>query len=84
MHSIHGQITMGWKCITVSSIFIEHQFFNTVVINNVILKVNCKTKEEDCNRISLVSLIVKNLDILKKVNFIECTKFLGPQSDEYK
>lgn len=75
---------MGWKCITVSSIFIEHQFFNTVVINNVILKVNCKTKEEDCNRISLVSLIVKNLDILKKVNFIECTKFLGPQSDEYK
>lgn len=78
------KITMGWKCITVSSIFIEHQFFNTVVINNVILKVNCKTKEEDCNRISLVSLIVKNLDILKKVNFIECTKFLGPQSDEYK
>lgn len=75
---------MGWKCFTVSSIFIEHQFFNTVVINNVILKVNCKTKEEDCNRISLVSLIVKNLDILKKVNFIECTKFLGPQSDEYK
>lgn len=75
---------MGWKCITVSSIFIEHQFFNTVVINNVILKVNCKTKEEDCNRISLVSLIVKNLDILKKVNFIECTKCLGPQSDEYK
>lgn len=78
------KITMGWKCITVSSIFNEHQFFNTVVINNVILKVNCKTKEEDCNRISLVSLIVKNLDILKKVNFIECTKFLGPQSDEYK
>lgn len=75
---------MGWKCITVSSIFIKHLFFNTVVINNVILKVNCKTKEEDCNRISLVSLIVKNLDILKKVNFIECTKFLGPQSDEYK
>lgn len=78
------KITMGWKCIMVSSIFIEHQFFNTVVINNVILKVNCKTKEEDCNRISLVSLIVKNLDILKKVNFIECTKYLGPQSDEYK
>lgn len=78
------KITMGWKCFTVSSIFIEHQFFNTVVINNVILKVNCKTKEEDCNRISLVSLIVKNLDILKKVNFIECTNFLGPQSDEYK
>lgn len=78
------KITMGWKCITVSSIFIEHQFFNTVVINNVILKVNCKTKEEDCNRILLVSLTVKNLDILKKVNFIECTKYLGPQSDEYK
>lgn len=78
------KITMGWKCITVSSIFIAHQFFNTVVINNVILKVNCKTKEEDCNRILLVSLTVKNLDILKKVNFIECTKYLGPQSDEYK
>lgn len=48
-----------------------------MVINNVILKVNCKIKEEDCNRILLVSLIVKNLDIFKKVNFIECIKFLG-------
>lgn len=48
-----------------------------MVINNVIFKVNCKIKEEDCNRILLVGLIVKNLDIFKKVNFIECIKFLG-------
>lgn len=53
------KITMGWKCFAVSSIFNEHQFFNTVVINNVILKVNCKTKEEDCKRFFLVSLLVK-------------------------
>lgn len=53
------KITMGWKCFAVSSIFNEHQFFNTVVIDNVILKVNCKTKEEDCKRFFLVSLLVK-------------------------
>lgn len=75
---------MGWKCFAVSSIFNEHQFFNTVVINNVILKVNCKTKEEDCKRFFFGKFTCQNLNILKKVNFIEYTKFLGPQSDEYK
>lgn len=84
MHSIHGQNNHGMEMLRFHLYSMNINFFNTVVINNVILKVNCKTKEEDCNRISLVSLIVKNLDILKKVNFIECTKFLGPQSDEYK
>lgn len=61
---------MGWKCITVSSIFIEHQFFNTVVINN-----DCDTQSE-----------LQNKGRGLQQNFagkFNCQKFRYPQKSKF-